>query len=262
MNEPLHLLTALFQSFYSAEFYRRAARWRGKAFVYLGVVLALCWLPILIQAQVRFARIFQKADQTLIAALPTIRFEKGTVTTTENRPYVFRVGESAESLGIIIDTSGHYTSLDGQQAQILVTSHQCFLRQRTGEVRVYDLSKSQSNPFTLDQAFYHRTLQILKRWSATLLFTGAFILSYFKRLIQALLIAILGLGVSAALEAELDLGELLNLAIVAMTPAMILETGIALAGKPFAMEWVFAGGLILAYFIFAINATSDTGSQE
>ena len=41
----------------------------------------------------------------------------------------------------------------------------------------------------------------------------------------------------------LSMGELLSLAVVSMTPAMILETFAALAGKSFAMEWVIAAGI-------------------
>ena len=259
MNEDDDVISALWRSFYSAALYRDVQRWRGKALLYLAMVLLLCWTPVTIRMQLRLAGILQRAEEKVVPQMPQIQFAQGKISTPENRPYLYHFGEGAQKLGIIIDTSGRYTSLEGQDAQFLLTRNRCFIRQKTGEVREYDLSKSRTKPMVINGQVLHKIFQLVRKWALLCLFVFIFVFSFLKRLIQAFLIALIGLALAMALETDLDLGELLSLAIVSMTPAMLLETAATLTGIQFRWMWLLWGLLILGYFVFAINAAS-TGS--
>ena len=139
---------------------------------------------------------------------------------------------------------------------MLLTRDKCFLRQKTGEVRMYDLSKSQSKRIFLSHEVISKLIQLLRRWAVPVMAVFILILSYLKRLMQAFLLALLGLGLASALETDLDVGELLSLAIVAMTPAMILESLWALSVRVFPLIWILWFLLIVGYYVYAINAAA------
>jgi Protein of unknown function (DUF1189) len=254
--------TALIRSFYSAPFYRHVAkRWRPVAIAYLFFVLALCWTPTFLKMNWRITRGLQRVQAEVIPQIPVLRFENGQFTTPEAKPYILSFGSAKAPIDVIIDTTGRIKSLDGRPAFMLVTKNRLFIRQRTGEIRTYDLSKSRARPFVLSPDRIRRILGPLKYWALGALYLFIFIASFLKRLIQAFLIALCGLVLASFMKLELDLGALLSLAIVAMTPAMALETVIGLTGKYTPWLWVLWFGLISGYFLFALNAASDQAPE-
>jgi hypothetical protein len=258
MKESPSPFEALWESFYSADLYRGVQKWRGMALLYLGMVLVLCWTPQFMKIQILSEKFLDRLAMEASVRLPVIRFENGHITTPENKPYWIRVGEAPQQFGMIIDTSGKYSSLEGQDAQILVTRDKIFTRQKNGEVRIYDLSKSKLRPMTMDHDFIQKVLAFIRRWVLPAVYLLLFVLSYIKRLIEAFFISLVGLALVSSLETNLDLGELFSLAIVAMTPAMLLETAVSFSGKPIRFQWFISGLLIAGYFIFAVNAATDS----
>jgi hypothetical protein len=257
MTDSLNPMPALWQSFYSTPLYRRVQHWRGLALFYLAMVLVLCWTPLFIKAQVALNHLVDRVESGVVPQIPTIHFAYGQITTPENRPYIFRFGEGLKKMVVILDTSGHYSSLDAQEAQILFTRDKCFVRQKTGDVRTYDLSKSRAKPMVIDQAFLHKVLTFFRRWSCIAIYPVVLVLSFLKRLMQAFFMALFGLALVSSFDVKLDVGELLSLGIVSMTPAMILQTLATGTGVHVPLSWLLWGLLIAGYFIFAINAASD-----
>jgi hypothetical protein len=246
---------AVIRSFYSASFYRRVARlWRPVSLAYLLFVLALVWTPSFIKMHRVITRVAHHAAYDVMPQIPTVRFQNGEVSTPESRPYLIPQGSPAL---IIIDTSGHITSLDGQSAKVLLTKHKMFIRQQVGDVRVYDLSQSKAKPLVFNQAAIVQVLHRIKYVVLGCAYSFIFVLSYLKRLIQAFFLALLGLVIVSLMKAELDLGALLSLSIVAMTPEMVLGTLIDLPGKHIPFEGLLLGAVVMGYYLFALNAASD-----
>ncbi len=250
------MVDAIWQSFYSASLYRQVRQWRGKAFLYLGLVLLVCWIPGMVKAHRLFSMAMQKLETEVAPKIPDIRFEKGKIYTPENRPYVYNFSDKDKTLGIIIDTSGKFTTLEGQNARILLTRDKLIVREKSGKITIHDLSLSKASPLIIDKAFKQKVFTMIRRWSMILLFPLILLASYLKRLFQAFLIALLGLAIVSILQAELHLGELFSIAMVAMTPAMILQTCWLFTPMTNRYSWLISAGLILAYFIYGINAAS------
>ena len=257
----LEMISAICRSAYSKELYREVQYWRGRAVAYTAVLLILCWTPTFIKGQIQFAKVIDEGAQKILPKIPVIRFEHGQITTPENKPYMVETGEPPKMIAII-DTSGKYTSLDGQEAVVLLTRDKCMLRKRDGSVQIFDLSKSKSRPLLLDQSFYSRVLRLVKLWFLPIASVLVFALSFFKRLIQAFLIGLLGLALTHALNVDLDLGELFGIATVAMTPAMILQTVVAVAGVRIPGSWILWAALIAGYDIFGINAAAESSGEH
>lgn len=256
------MLRTIWQSAYSASLYREVQHWRGKAFGYLAVLLALCWLPSLIQGQRAFKQMLSLVEKEVIQQIPVITYKNGSISTPENRPYVIRFGKDSKRLECIVDTSGKYQNLDNQTAQLLLTRDKLYIRKQSGEVRMYDLSKGKPQTFVVDQAFWQKILTALRRWTIPLLAPFIYALSYLKRLIQAFMIALIGLALVSALEVALDLGALLSLAIVAMTPAMLLQTVWSLTGLQHRYTWTLWTVLILGNFLYAVNAAARPNTSD
>jgi hypothetical protein len=250
------MFLTIWQSAYSSDLYRQVQHWRGKAIAYLAVVLVLCWTPVLIKMHMTINQAIQSAEPGLLAEIPVIEFDHGQVKTPENRPYLIHITGTPQPINFIVDTSGHYQSLDGQDAIILLTKDKCFIRQRAGQVQTYDLSGSQAGRFVLDQEKVRKLIQFFRRWVVILSFVFLVFFSFLKRLMQCLMMALVGLGFVSSLETDLDLGELLSLAIVSMTPAMIMETLWTLTGRALPFVWVFWALLMVGYYLFAINSAA------
>ena len=258
MDHDVDPLAAIPQSFYSADLYRRvAASWRSMGIAYLLLILTLCWIPSMIKLHLQMSHGLQTFQKQLWSQVPTIRFENGQVITPENRPYIISFGGAKNPLVLILDTSGHFKSLDGERAQFLITRHRMFIRQQSGEIRMYDLSQSHAKPFVFNQARVGRVLHPLKYWALAALYATIFLLSVIKRLIQAFFMALIGMIIVAILKSDLDLGALLSVAIVSMTPAMVIETLIGVTGKSIPHLWILWALLLTGYFLFALNAASD-----
>ena len=203
----------------------------------------------------------QHLQADVLPKIPVLRFENGEFSTPEAKPYVLSFGSAKVPFDILIDTTGRTKSLEGRSEFMLMTKNQLFIRQRSGETRMYDLSKSRAKPFVLSPDRIEKALRPLKYWALGALYLSIFIASFLKRLIQAFFIALLGLVLASLMKLELDLGALLSLAIVSMTPAMVLETLLGLAGKPVYVIWLLGTALILGYFLFALNAASDQAPE-
>jgi len=254
--------SALIQSFYSGAFYRHVAkRWRPVSLAYLAFVLALCWMPAFLKMNWVIMKSLRHMQTDVLPKIPVVRYENGEVATPEAKPYFMSFGSAKVPVDVIIDTTGQVKSLEGRSAFMLVTKKQVFIRQRTGETRMYDLSKSSAKSFVFSPERIEKALHPLKYWALGALYLGIFIASFLKRLIQAFFIALLGLVLASIMKLELDLGALLSLAIVSMTPAMVLETLIDLTGRPVHFVWLFGAALILGYFFFALNAASDQAPE-
>lgn len=250
------MLNVIWESAYSATVYRQAQSWRGRAIAYLALVLTLCWAATLIRFQMSYSRVMLKAESAILRQVPVITFKDGAVLTPENKLYRIDVGTGTAVFSAIIDTTGQTKSLEGLSAQILLTRTKLFVRKQSGEIREVDFSKSKAQSFVLDHERIQKLMKLFRLWTVPFLAPFIILLSFLKRLVQGFFVALLGLAIVSILEVELDLGELFSLALVAMTPAMVLQTVAHVAGLQFRGSLALWVTMILGYFLFAINAAS------
>jgi hypothetical protein len=243
---------ALLLSFYSAGVYRDAARhWRGAALLHLLVLAAIGTALVAIRVHTAVGRIATRDAPPLIAQLPRIVVDRGTVSVSAPTPYVIRDPRTGREAAIL-DTSGTVTSLEGREARLLLTRHQVMLRRDHGETRIYDLSGV--NHFELHAERAARWAKAAAVWAAPL--TAPFVLFgfYVVRLFQALVGAAFALLAGAAMRARLDFSAAMRIAALAITPPTLLLdlAGFLGAGVPWAgPAWaVMAAG----WTLFAVRS--------
>ncbi len=196
------IFSPLVLSFFSKNLYQDVGRnWKGTGFAYLLLLLALAWIPTIVQMQLGLMHFVSHDAVGLINQVPRITIKDGTVTTDVETPYFIKDPDNGK-IAMIIDLTGKYDSLDGAEAKILLTQHKVVTKQSNNETRIYDLSNIKD--FWLDRAR-------LAGWARTFGSTFAVILypfcvagSYVFRILQALLYGAIGLLFASQIGVRLN----------------------------------------------------------
>ena len=249
------MLQAIFLSFFSPNLYRDvAARWGGNAFLYLLLLLCLSWVYAVVEWQI-LLNVGVKNITLDAAALPIMKIQKGIIETPENRPYI--IYDSKNKPGLIIDTSGKYPNLDATPANILVTKDKIFTRaDATDSVRITKLSESVNTE--IHPTVIMKYIKDFAGYTWILMFIGAVLLSYVYRIIQALLYSLLGLLFRSIWRVPLSYGQVLQIVIVALTPAIVVSTVIDALHYSFNFQYTCFFLISLFYIFFGVYANKNT----
>src|SRR5262249_60011702 len=162
-----------------------------------------------------------------------------------------RGAKGAQPIVMIIDTSGQITSLEGQDAQILLTRDKVFFRKNNAETRIYDLSSVKH--FHIDRDGMRKWLGITSTWGPVALYPLAVLGAWIYRLIQALLYSVVASVIAKSMQLKLGYGSLLCLTVVAMTAAILARTLLGMAKIDFPFRGWLLAGVTIAYIVFGLN---------
>ncbi len=247
-------------SFFSKDFYQDAGRnWKGFSFVYLMLLLFLCWIPTMIALQRQISDFMMTSAREFIVQVPEITIFHGEISIDEKEPYFIEDPESDEIFAII-DTTGQYTSLNDTTANILVTKKKVILRKSRRETRTFDLSDIES--FTLNQDLMNRWAVFFEKWFTIISFPIALLFSFVYRTIQVLIYAAIGLLFAKAKKTNLSFQALISIAIMAITPVLIIDTIMSLKkiAVPFWGIWCFV--IAMAYLFYGVKANCQEEFPE
>ena len=246
----------LWLSFYSQELYRDVARhWPGACFLYLFMMLALAWIPIVVKIHIEFKNFAENEGATMIAEIPTITITDGEVTADVEQPYVIRDPEKKDEILAIIDTTGEITSLENTEAKILLSKSELLIKQSEFETTSYDLSPIKE--FSFDRTVAESWLNLFAQLLAPLIYVLVVPLSLVYRILQALLYAAIGLLFARGVKAPLKYPALLRLAVIAVSPVIVLDTlrDFLSIQVPYLLLLSFI--VAMAYLLFGIKANAE-----
>ena len=248
------IVQAIPLSFFSRALYRDVARsWRGIGLAYLVLLVALLTLVVAIRTRVALDGWVRGDAQRMADQIPRLVIRHRVVEF--DRPMPFTIHDSAGAALVIVDTTGQVVSLDSLAAQVLVTADHVIYRKSAAETRVFDLSAVRD--FTLDSTLAKRWLGLLSIWAAPVVAPFVFVGFLLCRLVQQLVVAAIGLLVGRLARVAFDFAASMRLAVVAMTPALILEPALeAIRAKPpgWGLLWPV---ITLAYLVWAVRANTS-----
>ena len=243
-------------SFFSRELYRDVGlNWKGVNFLYLLLLLAICWIPTMNEINVGFSDFVDDEAPAVVEQVPEITITDGEVSISEPEPYYIKDPDDGDVV-VIIDTTGQIESLKETDAVGLLTVNKLIIKKSEFETQTYDLSQVEA--FSVDSERITGWLDVGKKYLVVVIYPFALAGSYSFRIIQALIYAAVGLLFASWCKVMLPYSSLLRLAVAAMTPCLLAKTilGIAEIDLPAYATLIFVV-ITLAYLFFAVKANSE-----
>ncbi len=239
-------------SFFSKELYIDVGQnWKGVNFLYLLLLLAVCLIPRTINLHRGISNFVNNEAPAIVNQVPEITITDGQVSINETQPYYIKDPDSDELLAII-DTTGQIESIEETDAFCLLTGNKVIIKKSKFENRTYDLSNVKA--FALDSEQITGWLHIGRKFLAVVIYPFALLGSYVYRIVQVLIYAAIGLLFASFCKTTLSYAALTRLAVVAVSPCIIVGTilGLADTSIPYFLYLVAA----LVYLFFAVKSIS------
>jgi hypothetical protein len=245
-------LQTIYKSFYSRELYRDVAyNWNGAIFLYLLILLFLTWSITMFTVQPVINSVSQKMSDKIVPQIPVITIKDGIASTPQNKPYLITDPENKELIAIV-DTSGKYKQLDDSKASMMMTKTELMFKDHQNSIRIQKIPTTVNvviKPDVVKQKLIH-----FVGFSWVVLLPFLILGSYFYRLIQGLIFAVIGMIFAALMGIRVKYSTVYKLTIVALTPAIVLSTIFNLFGIYFYLQMLSYFVISMAYLIFAIGS--------
>jgi hypothetical protein len=188
----------------------------------------------------------------ILNQVPEITITDGLVSIDEAQPYYIIDPDGNKPLAII-DTTGRIDSLKETNALCLLTGNKVIMKKSNFENRTYDLSQVKS--FAINGEQITGWLQTGKKYLAVVIYPFALLGSYMYRIVQVLIYAAIGLLFASLCNTKLSYAALVRLAVVAVTPCIIVSTVLGLAGTSIPAFLYLVAALV--YLFFAVKSNAD-----
>jgi hypothetical protein len=220
MNRKYSILHLPIMSFFSKRLYRDVGQnWKGSNLSYLFLLLAICWIPPTLTLRKDMIQSLNSNQVQLINQLPDIRISNGRVEIDQKEPYFIKKNGKTVA---IIDTTGSMNYIDDDGVMALLTEDALIVRRGNNQFNTLDLSKV--SYFHINKQIANQWIQMTKNSLAPLSYGIFLLLSYIFTVLLMLLIAIVGLILSAMMHSSLKFSGVLRIAAAAATPSIILVT--------------------------------------
>jgi hypothetical protein len=247
-------------SFFSSELYRDVGlRWKGVNFLYLFLILGICWIPAMIKIHVGATDFVDNEVPAFLEQIPEISITNGELSISEAEPYYIKVPDSEEVL-VVIDTTGTIETLEDANAPCLLTKNKITWRKSEFETQTLDLS--QIEEFSLNSDDVMGWVRTISKFLVVMTYPAALLGSYVFRIVQALLYGVVGLLFGLLFKAKLSYESLVRLAVVAMTPCMLVKTILGMADIHLPRAGLIFLMVTLAYLFLAVKVNSEVSPGE
>ena len=219
MNRKYSILHLPLLSFFSKRLYRDVGHnWKGANMTYLFLLLAICWIPPTLSLRKDMLQSLDSNQMQIINQLPDIRIEDGQVKVDQQEPLYIKRNDG--TVAAIIDTTGSMNYIDDEGVVALLTETDLIIRR--GKRQFNTLNLAQVSDFHLNKQIASQWLQMTKNSLAPLSYGIFLLLSYIFTVLLMLLVAVVGLILSAAMHSSLKFSGILRISAAAATPSIIL----------------------------------------
>jgi Protein of unknown function (DUF1189) len=244
----------LYLSFFSKSLYQDVARnWKGLCMTYLLALLALSVIPGVMKIRTDLTTFFNTEAPRYVKQVPTITINDGKVSITKPEPYYINDEKTGKPV-IIIDTTGKITSLKDSPAVILVTKTSIMVRTDGTDTRTFDLSDIKS--LVVDRRVIYDWIDSFQDWSPFVFYPLALFFSFLYHIIEVTFYTAFGLIFARSLQTHLRFRTVVRLAVMAVTPSVVLGMFFAVTGLSIPYWWYISLMISTVYVYFAVRANS------
>jgi hypothetical protein len=234
--------------------YRDVARnWRGIAALYLFLLVIVTSALTAYKVHISVRDFARDEFPKTVEDVPPISIRDGVVSSPVEQPYEI-VDEESRKTFAVIDTTGTITSLRDTAAFMLLTKNELHYRDNN-QVKIQDLSQIKS--FDLDREKLKRWMNGFASWAGGIVFVLLLIFVFIYRLIQALIYAAIGLAFAAMFGARLTYQQLIRLSIIAVTPVILLDVALDLAGVDVPFFPLICFAVAMVYLAMTVKANAS-----
>lgn len=254
--EKTSLLKAIPLSFFSVRLYQEVYQYWGnlRSFIYLFVLLGICWVFVAftIIPNLLNPNFLKKEIDHIANQMPTIHFDEGDAFTEQPGPFFIKTNN--DNLLVIVDTESAYQRFKQSSALVLISKNEAFIKFGKSQISSYSFPYQWDRSFGPEEfkQFLYRTRKVITIISVLLYPVGLFFL-YLYQIIQGLIYGIMGLFFSIILQRKNDYGSSINLSIMAMTPAIVLQTTAILLRTYTPFLFILSLFISVLYLAFAIK---------
>lgn len=193
----------------------------------------------------------------LNANIPEFRLENGEFSFEGKMPYYI---SSSTNEAFIIDTTGQSTEsvLKDLVSGMLITKDKVYVKNSEVESRVFSLTEFKGVTITKSDV-----LEFLPKlsWIVFIFIAFGFIFVLGWKLLNAVILALLGLSANAVFKGRLKFNNLMNISIYALTLPMLIQLAVGLYGYPIPRFGLIYWGISILYVVLAVKNCSDEANE-
>jgi hypothetical protein len=185
--------------------------------------------------------------------VPEFRLENGEFTFEGDMPYYF---SSTTNEFFAVDTTGQVTesALKDVETGILITRDKVFVKRSKLETREFSLAELEGFKFTKSDVL--ESIPKLS-WIVLIFIVFGFIFALGWKLLNAVILSLLGIAVNAVLKGGLKFNNLLNISIYVLTLPMLVQLAVNLYGYPIPGFGYIYWAISILYLDLAIKSCKD-----
>ncbi|HEY9786870.1 MAG TPA: DUF1189 family protein [Candidatus Obscuribacterales bacterium] len=243
-------LNAIYLSFFYGDMYVDAVRgWKGLAYQYLFVLVAITWIFTGIKMHQMIGQAVNTSVYPAIEQLPKITIAKGELSIDKPTPYYLR---AEGNVFLSFDTAQGAPS-PGVNAPVVVTANKVIhtdYKGRKSETPVPDVDVK------IEPPVLKKFFESVERWGALIMVLIMIPIAFIFCVLQTLIYAAVGTLFAGTMHARLTYGELIRISVMALTPVLVIDTLLKVSDQKFPLWVVFSIIVALAYIFFGVYANA------
>ncbi len=240
------------------KFYRNIKNNRfSRSFVYLLLLFLIVYFISGTRTFIATRIAIDELISSVNSNIPEFRLENGEFSFEGKMPYII---SSSTREAFVIDTTGQVdaTVLKEVESGILITKDKVYLKNNQVESREFSLTELKG--ITLTKADVLEFLPKLS-WIVFIFIAFGFIFVLGWKLLNAVILALLGLIINAIMHSNLKFNNLLNISIFALTLPMLIQLAVNLYGYPIPNFWLIYWGISILYVALAVKSCKDEANE-
>ena len=217
---------AIYLSFFSKELYRQVVNnWKGVAFLYLTVMCVVSTTISAIGFYVSLVGLQHGVIGDFVKKLPEITIKDGMMKIDKPSPYMVDMmpPNASTSLPVVLfdaNTDEPKISPDPPSPPFVLTKHNMYIGSGT-QATQYEWKQFEGTHLTQDS--YHKFIDMIVTYAPLGVVVIVSPLAFIWCAIGASILGAIGMAIAGIANVKLTYGELVRLAVVAMTPGLLLE---------------------------------------
>lgn len=229
----------------------------SRSFVYLLLLFLIIYFINGTRTFIVTRIVIDELTSNLNVNVPEFRLENGEFSFEGKMPYYIT---SSTNEVFVIDTTGQVTEsvLKDAVYGVFITKDMIYLKNSRLETRTFNLAELKG--ITLDKSDVVEFLPKLS-WIAIIFIAFGFIFVLGWKLVNAVILALLGLIANAVLKGRLKFNNLLNISMYALTLPMLLQLAVNLYGYPLPKFGLVYWGISILYVTMAAKSCRDEENE-